>query len=105
MAMARDLRELLIGEALSEASRRRLEAWMVANKTGARRLRAGLPTDWGVGDKTGSGENGVANTVAIFRPPRRNPLFVAVYHAESSGTADERNAVHRDVAKLIAEAF
>ena len=105
MAMARDLRELIIGEALSDASRRRLEAWMIASETGAKRLRAGLPPNWGVGDKTGSGENGATNTIAIFRPPRRAALFVAVYLVETGGSREERDAVHRDVAKLIAETF
>ena len=105
MAMARDLRELITGETLSEASRLRLEDWMVTSETGRKRLRAGLPPDWGVGDKTGSGENGAANTIAIFRPPRRAPLFVAVYLADSGGSREERDAVHRDVAKSIAETF
>ncbi|MBU3887326.1 MULTISPECIES: class A beta-lactamase [Methylosinus] len=105
MAMARDLRELIMGRALSETSRLLLEDWMIGNKTGAKRLRAGLPPDWGVGDKTGSGENGAANTIAIFRPPRRAPLFVAVYLAEAGGSKEERDAVHHDVAKSIAETF
>jgi hypothetical protein len=33
----------------------------------------------------------------------RPPLFVAVYFAESDRTPDERNAVHRDVARVIAD--
>ena len=31
------------------------------------RLRAGLPPGWRVGDKTGSGDHGTANVVAIIR--------------------------------------
>ena len=72
-------------------------------ETGDKRLRAGLPADWGIADKTGTGDHGAANTIAILRPPARPPLFVAVYFAESDRTPDERNAVHRDVARVIAE--
>ena len=104
-AMARDLQALLLGDALSEASRKQLEAWMVGNQTGGPRLRAGLPADWGIGDKTGSGDHGVANTIAILRPPRRAPLFAAVYYAESDRSMDDRNAVNRDVALVIAAAM
>ena len=102
-AMAADLRALILGDALSPASRHRLEAWMAGDKVADKRLRAGLPADWGVADKTGTGDHGVANTIAILRPPARPPLFVAVYFAESDRTPDERNAVHRDVARVIAE--
>lgn len=105
MAMARDLQQLILGEPLSEASRRQLEAWMIACKTGDKRLRAGLPASWGIGDKTGTGDNGATNTIAVLRPPGRAPLFAAVYYAESSGSMDERNAVHRDVASLMARSF
>jgi beta-lactamase class A len=102
-AMAADLRALILGDALSAASRRQLETWMAGDKVGDKRLRAGLPADWGIADKTGTGDHGAANTIAILRPPARPPLFVAVYFAESDRTPDERNAVHRDVARVIAE--
>jgi beta-lactamase class A len=102
-AMAADLRALILGDALSPASRRQLEAWMAGDKVADKRLRAGLPADWAIADKTGTGDHGAANTIAILRPPSRPPLFVAVYFAESDRSLDERNAVHRDVARVIAE--
>lgn len=102
-AMAADLRALILGDALSPVSRRQLEAWMAGDKVADKRLRAGLPADWGIADKTGTGDHGVANTIAILRPPARPPLFVAVYFAESDRTLDERDAVHRDVARVIVE--
>ena len=42
-AMVADMRTILLGEALSEASRQQLIAWLVANTTGNARLRAGVP--------------------------------------------------------------
>ena len=32
-----------------------MKTWMIANKTGGAKLRAGLPANWVVGDKTGGG--------------------------------------------------
>jgi len=105
IAMAEDLRTLLLGEALSEASRRQLETWLVADKVGDKRLRAGLPASWRIGDKTGSGDHGTANTVGIIRPPGRAPLIAAVYLTESAKPAEARNAAHKAVAEAIVEAF
>ncbi len=105
LAMARDLAAVLLGDALSEGSRTQLEAWMIADKVGDKRLRAGLPKTWGIGDKTGSGDHGTANTVAIIRPPVRAPLIAAVYYTEGPDSMDARNAVHRQVAEIVAAAF
>ncbi len=105
MAMARDLRAILLGDVLSAASRKQLEAWMIGDKVGDQRLRAGLPPDWGIGDKTGTGDHGVANAIAILRPPRRAPLLATVYYAESNAPIEARNAVHRDVARVIVGAM
>ena len=53
--MARSMQKILLGDALTPASRAQLLQWLDANKTGGERIRAGLPADWKVGDKTGSG--------------------------------------------------
>jgi beta-lactamase class A len=65
-AMLSNLRTLLVEtRALSAASRARLTGWLVANTTGAEKLRAGLPATWRVGDKTGMGVVGYFNFSAI----------------------------------------
>jgi beta-lactamase class A len=103
-AMAEDMRQVLLGDVLSEASRRQLEAWLIDDKVGDKRLRAGLPL-WRIGDKTGSGDHGTANTIAIIRPPERAPLMATVYYTESSAPMEVRNAIHREIGALIAETF
>ena len=105
LAMARDLQTVLIGAVLSDASRKTLEAWLIADKVGDKRLRAGLPPRWGIGDKTGSGDHGTANTIAVLRPPSRAPLIAAVYYTEGPGAMDARNAVHEQAAKIIVSTF
>ncbi|MEX3920166.1 class A beta-lactamase [Paraburkholderia sp. BR10872] len=93
-AMVANLRELLLGERLSAASREQLIAWLVANKTGDARLRAGLPKDWRVGDKTGTGDRGTANDVAIVWPTERAPILVTTYLTG----ATHASSVQRDAA-------
>jgi len=105
-AIARTLETVLTASALSAASARQLEDWMIGDKVADARLRAGLPKDWIIGDKTGTGDNGTANCVAIVRPPNRKPLFAAVYlTGATKDTPAERNAVHAEIGRLIGEAF
>ena len=77
--------------------------WLVANKTGDPRIRAGLPKSWRVGDKTGTGNHASTNDVAVAWPRGRQPLLMSVYYAESKGSADHCNAVLADVARLLAQ--
>ncbi|MGY2048206.1 class A beta-lactamase [Methylobacterium sp. JK268] len=99
------LERVLLGPVLSAESRARLLGWMTRSPTGAKRLRAGLPEGWQVGDKTGTGENGTANVVALLHPPRAAPLVAAVYLTQSSGPAASRDGVHAEVGRLIAQTF
>lgn len=80
-AMADDLRRVLLGDALSPASRAQLVDWMLATKTSDRRLRAAMPPGWRLADKTGSGNSGTgtAGDVGIYWPPGGAPIVVAVY--------------------------
>jgi beta-lactamase class A len=100
-AMLGNLEKLLVGEALSSASRQRLTNWMIANKTGDTRLRAGVPDGWRVGDKTGAGGNGSNNDIAIVWPPGGKPILIAAYLTECARSVDERNAALADVARAL----
>lgn len=63
-AMLETLGKLVFGSVLSESSCQQLIEWMVANRTGDARLRAGLPKSWRIGDKTGTSSTG-----AVGRAP------------------------------------
>jgi beta-lactamase class A len=102
IAMLSNLRTLVTGNKLSIASRDRLVGWLVANKTGDTRLRAGFPKEWRIGDKTGAGERGTTNDVAVaWRVPNRPPLLVSVYLTGSSTDSNHRNATIASVARVI----
>lgn len=82
-AMAQLVRRFTVGDLLRPASRQRLLRWMENTDTGPRRLRAGLPKDWRVGNKTGTGRaegtTNKCNDVAIVFPPGKSPIIVAAY--------------------------
>jgi beta-lactamase class A len=105
LAMLRAMRAVLLDKKLSETSRRQLETWLIGDKVGDKRVRAGLPPSWRVGDKTGSGDNGTANTIAILWPPGRAALLATVYYTGSSASVDARNEVHKEIGAIVANTF
>lgn len=103
-AMAADFERVLLGRLLQPASTARLNAWLRATTTGTRRLLAGLPDEWSIGHKTGTGANGTSNDVAIIGPPRRPPLILAAYLTGSTLGDSGRDAILAGVARAVAEA-
>ena len=99
-AMVGSTRTVLLGKALSPASRERLRNWMIASTRGLARLRAGLPRDWRVGDKAGTGE-AETNDVAIVQAPNHAPLLVAAYYKATNMDANARDVVLRDVGAIV----
>jgi beta-lactamase class A len=99
-AMLGDMQRLLASDALSADSRQRLAEWLLASKTGAKRLRAGLPAEWRVGDKTGTGSNGTANDIAVVWPPGRAPVLVVAYFTGSTIPDEARDAVIADAGRI-----
>jgi beta-lactamase class A len=104
--MLTSMHAALVGDALTQASRERLVGWLLANTTGGARLRAGLPDDWRVGDKTGTSGTGVSNDVAIAWPPGRGdrePVLVAAYY-DGTGLAEEHgDTVLAEVGRIVAD--
>lgn len=101
-AMVNTMKRLLIGDVLRPASRDQLSRWLVESRTGLKRIRAGLPASWKIGDKTGTGKNGAVNDVAIATPPGGRPILIAIYMSESEQDLDTLSAAHAKIAKIIA---
>lgn len=103
--MVHDLRTLVLGNALSEASRALLTRWLVEDTTGVNRIRAGLPAGWREGDKTGSGNRGTTNDVAILWPPKGKPVLVTAYLTGATVSRERREAtlaaVGREVVAVV----
>jgi len=103
LAIASNLRTITRAGILNDISAGRLISWLLSNKTGDARLRAGLPNGWRVGDKTGSGGNGTTNDVAIFWPSGRNAIYLSAYLTETSAAPAAREATLAAVGRAVAD--
>jgi beta-lactamase class A len=99
-AMVGTMLKVVLGDALTLQSRNRLQQWLLSNTTGGQRLKAGLPTDWRVGDKTGTNQTD-ANDIGVIWPPKRAPVLVAVYLAESQANSQIKDATIAAVGRLV----
>jgi len=104
-SMLADMTRILTGDVLSRSSRSQLEDWLQRNKTGTGMIRAGVPTDWIIGDKTGRGANGASNDIAIIRPPDRAPVLLTIYSVGSTAAANDRAAAIAEAAKIVTESL
>lgn len=104
-AMAQSLQKLALGDALPEAERKQFNAWMRGNTTGAKRIRAGVPDDWVVGDKTGSGAYGTTNDIAVLWPPGRPPIVLTIYYRQHDPEAPWRDKIIVEATRIVREAF
>ena len=105
-AMLGDMKKLLIDRgALSEESQKRLQEWIIGNTTGEAMLRAGLPSTWRIGDKTGHGRNGSTNDIAIGWPTNRQPILITAYFVESAAPAADCSAAIAEVGRLVGGEF
>jgi beta-lactamase class A len=100
-AMAALLQRVVLGNALSATSRAQLADWLEATQTNANRLRAGLPSGWRMGSKTGTGPRGSTNDVGLFWPPGRPPVVVAAYLTDTQAPLAQREASIAAVARRI----
>jgi beta-lactamase class A len=102
-AMAISLQRLAFGDALEPRLQLQLRVWLQGNTTGATRIRAGVPADWQVGDKTGTGDYGTANDIGLLWPPRRSPVVVAIYTTQGEKDAKARNDVIASAARIVVD--
>ncbi|MBC7942213.1 MAG: class A beta-lactamase [Chitinophagaceae bacterium] len=110
-AIAASSARLLVGGGLQRSAADRLIAWMEATRTGSRRLRAGLPPGWRVGDKTGTAMHEAmpdkVNDVAIVWPPGAAPWILAAYYdgpqRNSAKLRPEDEAVLAEVGRIVSQ--
>ncbi|WP_141586023.1 class A beta-lactamase [Actinomadura sp. WMMA1423] len=103
-AIAADYRAIVLGDALEPAKRALVRGWLERSATavGARRVKAGLPRGWKAASKTGTGDYGRANDIAVVWPPRGGPLVVAVMSDRRGYGAPPKNALIAQAAALVA---
>ncbi|MGV9270044.1 class A beta-lactamase [Kitasatospora sp. NPDC003701] len=104
-AIGRSHLKLVLGNALAPRDRRQLTTWLLANTTGAARLRAGLPEDWTLADKTGTGDYGSTNDVGIAWTADGTPLVLAVLSTQPDADAPADEPLLARTAALLAPAL
>ncbi|MFF8592248.1 class A beta-lactamase [Streptomyces sp. NPDC015220] len=101
-ALGTGFEQLTLGRVLADADREQLVTWLKGNTTSAERFRAGLPHDWVVGDKTGTGDYASANDIGVAWTTRGTPLVVTVLTSKPTPDASVDNALIADAARVVA---
>ncbi|OKP03285.1 class A beta-lactamase [Xenorhabdus eapokensis] len=103
-AMAKSLYYLVLGDALATTQREQLVKWIKGNTTGGASIRAGVPKDWIVGDKTGRCDYGTTNDIAVIWPvPNRAPLVLVTYFTQPDSKATARPDVLAAAARIVTQ--
>ncbi|WP_346768538.1 class A beta-lactamase [Streptomyces sp. R301] len=102
-AIARTYGRLVLGRALAPADRGLLTDWLLRNTTSDARFRKGLPADWTVADKTGGGDYGGNNDVAVTWPPDGGPILLAVLTTRFDRAAKGVDELVAAAAAIVAE--
>ncbi|MCP2168434.1 beta-lactamase class A [Goodfellowiella coeruleoviolacea] len=100
-ALATSLRAYALGEVLPEDKRTLFTDWLKGNITGTKLIRAGVPADWTVGDKTGNGTYGTRNDIAVAWPPNRPPVVLAIMSDRATADAEHDDALIAEAAKVV----
>ncbi|MFI9270804.1 class A beta-lactamase [Kitasatospora sp. NPDC052896] len=104
-ALGTDLRAFVLGNVLPSNRAQLLTGWLVANTTGGPYIRAGVPSGWKVGDKTGNGGYGTRNDIAIAWPTSGAPIVIAVLSDRGSAGASSDDALIADATRATLAAL
>jgi beta-lactamase class A len=94
---------IVLGDALPADKRDFLRDLLERNATpaGAQRIRAGTPQGWRVADKTGTGDYGTLNDIAVVWPPDAAPLVVAIMSSKATRDAAYDQALLAEAAAYV----
>nr|WP_042190360.1 class A beta-lactamase [Kibdelosporangium sp. MJ126-NF4]CEL19263.1 Beta-lactamase [Kibdelosporangium sp. MJ126-NF4]CTQ94938.1 Beta-lactamase (EC 3.5.2.6) [Kibdelosporangium sp. MJ126-NF4] len=105
-AIGNAYRSLVVGDTLGVPERTQLKNWLLASTTGAERIRAGLPSGWVTGDKTGTGGVwGTANDVAVTWPSPDKPIVIAILTDKKAKEAKPDNALLAEATRIAIKAL
>lgn len=105
-AMEKSFQRIALGDVLAGPQCQLLLRWLKQTHTGNDRIRAGVPKNWIVGDKTGTGVYyGTTNDIAILWPPKCAPIIVAIYYTSDQKTAVKRDDIIASVTRALLNEF
>ncbi|WP_422824405.1 class A beta-lactamase [Xenorhabdus bharatensis] len=102
-AMAESLYKLALGDFLATNQRTQLVEWLKGNTTGNASIRAGVPKNWIIGDKTGRCDYGSTNDIAVIWPTgNQAPLVLVTYFTQPADkNAKARPDVLAEAARIV----
>ncbi|MFC6602909.1 class A beta-lactamase [Ectobacillus funiculus] len=104
-ALATNLKAFTVDDVLPNDKCTILTDWMRGNTTGDELIRAAVPKGWEVGDKTGAGDYGTRNDIAIVWPPNRDPIIIAILSTQDTKNATYNNELIAKAAKIALNVF
>ncbi|WP_149474085.1 class A beta-lactamase [Oceanobacillus polygoni] len=90
---------------LSESKQNMLLEWLKTNTTGDTLIRAGVPEDWTVGDKSGAGGYGTRNDIGIVWPPNREPIVIAILSSRDTEDAEYNDDLIKQATEITVNAL
>lgn len=104
--MQHSLHRIALGDVLALPQQQLLQTWLKNNTTGNFKIRASVPKTWAVGDKTGSGDYGTTNDIAIIWPTRcMSPIVMAIYFTHHHKDAHAHDEVIASITKILINEF
>ncbi|MEN1966687.1 class A beta-lactamase [Lentibacillus sp. N15] len=103
-ALAKNLQTFTLSDMLPEDKRSLLIEWLKGNTTGDTLIRAGVPDGWQVGDKTGAGNYGTRNDIAVVWPSdKRKPIVIAILSSRDKQDADYDDELIKKATEIAIE--
>ncbi len=79
---------------------------MKGNTTGDARIRAGVPKEWIVADKTGASDDyGISNDIGIIWPPSCAPILVTIYSVHNKKDTTRRDDLIASATRMLINEF
>lgn len=103
-AIVRSLKKVLLDDVLSAPSQATLKQWMLDDQVASALLRAALPADWKIADKTGAGGHGSRSIIAVIWPPSKQPLVVAIYVTQTTAPMTDSNKAVARIGAVLKDA-
>ncbi|WP_156855252.1 class A beta-lactamase [Oceanobacillus sp. AG] len=90
---------------LSKPKQDMLLEWLQTNTTGDTLIRAGVPEEWTVGDKSGAGGYGTRNDIAIVWPPDQEPIVIAILSSRDTEDASYNDDLIKQATEITVDAL
>ena len=103
-AIVHSLKKALLDDGLSALSQAALKQWMLDDQVASALLRAALPANWRIADKTGAGGYGSRSIIAVIWPPSQQPLVVAIYVTQTTAPMTDSNKAVARIGAVLKDA-